>query len=71
MVSKGTVKVKVGTEAPEEISPIKKLLCGEHSVLGNLAEIAVGKARACWCCSFWRGAAYGVLAGFAVGALLI
>lgn len=71
MVSGGKVEVNVGAEAPEPIGPIKKLLCGERSVLGNLAEILVGAARSCWCCSFWRGVAYGALAGFAVGAIAV
>lgn len=53
----------------EELGPIKKVLCGEHSPLGAVAEALVGDAKTCWCCSFWRGLGIGV--GLTLGLVFI
>lgn len=49
----------------------KRLLCG-YNPIGAFAEWAVGQARECWCCSFWRGVLtvglpLGLLIGLAFG----
>lgn len=49
---------------------IKTALCGVKSPLGALAEKIVGTAQECWCCSFWRGVAFGAVVGLAAGVLL-
>ena len=54
----------------KEPGPIKLALCGLKSPLGWLAEKLVGRASECWCCSFWRGGAYGAVLGLAAGLLL-
>lgn len=46
-----------------DVGPVKKILCGETSPLGEIAERLVGKVSECWCCSFWRGALWGAIAG--------
>lgn len=45
----------------EKIGVIKQALCGLKSPLGALAELLVGSASVCWCCSFWRGVAWTLL----------
>lgn len=41
---------------------IKKLLCGFNPI-GAFAELVAGKAKECWCCSFWRGVLFGAVVG--------
>lgn len=45
----------------EEVKWYKRLLCG-YNPLGAFAEWAVGSAKSCWCCSFWRGLMIGAAA---------
>jgi hypothetical protein len=49
---------------------INKFLCGTESAIGDFAELIVGEAKHCWCCSFFRGLLYGGLVGSAVSALI-
>ena len=43
----------------DNIPLLKRILCGDKSPLGAIAEFLVGSATTCWCCSFWRGAIWG------------
>ena len=45
----------------EKVGIVKQALCGLKSPLGAIAEFLVGSAIVCWCCSFWRGFAYGIV----------
>ena len=49
------------TVKPVKIGPVKRALCGLSSPLGAVAELLVGSASECWCCSFWRGVAWTLL----------
>ncbi len=48
-------------EQEEKVGVIKTVLCGLKSPLGYIAEVLVGNASVCWCCSFWRGVAWTLL----------
>ena len=45
----------------DKVGIVKQALCGLKSPLGAIAEFLVGSASVCWCCSFWRGFAYGMV----------
>lgn len=46
-------------------------LCGSGSKIGDAAEVLVGEAKVCWCCSFFRGLLIGGIVGGIVGAILL
>lgn len=46
---------------------LNSFLCGTESKIGDAAEVLVGEAKSCWCCSFFRGALIGVIVGVLVG----
>lgn len=50
---------------------LNAFLCGTDSKIGDAAEVLVGEAKVCWCCSFFRGLLVGAIAGGIVGALLL
>ena len=49
------------TNEEDKVGIVKQVLCGLKSPLGAIAEFLVGSASVCWCCSFWRGFAYGIV----------
>ena len=49
------------TNEEGKVGIVKQALCGLKSPLGAIAEFLVGSASVCWCCSFWRGFAYGIV----------
>lgn len=47
----------------------KRVLCG-YNIIGDLAEVLVGSAKVCWCCSFWRGVMWGSALGLTLSGMV-